>query len=101
MKTLPQNELSQTFGQAEGTVAAASRCPAPDCGSLVLDYRPADSLELGHPQDWEFTCWRCGTEFIVPRSELIFQSIPRQWLAGLRATSHGEQFFSSGAAARN
>jgi hypothetical protein len=73
--------MPQTSEQRNQSVAAASSCPALDCGSLVLDYRPTDSLELGHPQDWEFTCSRCGTEFTVPRGELIFQSIPRRWFS--------------------
>jgi hypothetical protein len=73
--------MPQTLKQRDEIVAAASSCPALDCGSLVLDYRPSDSVLLGHPGDWEFTCSRCGAEFTVPRGELIFQSIPRRWLS--------------------
>jgi len=61
-------------------VAAASSCPVPACGSLVIAYRPADSVRLSHPEDWEFTCSRCGMEFTITQGELIFQSVPRQWL---------------------
>jgi hypothetical protein len=73
--------MPQAFEQENGRIASASTCPALDCGSLVLDYRPADSLELGHPHDWEFTCFRCGTEFTALRGELIFQSVPERWLS--------------------
>ncbi len=62
-------------------VAAASSCPALDCGSLVVDYRLADSVRPGHPEDWEFECSRCGMKFTVTQGELIFQSIPKQWIA--------------------
>ena len=62
-------------------VAAASSCPGLECGSLVIDYRLADSVRPGHPEDWEFKCSRCGMEFTVTQGELIFQSIPKQWLS--------------------
>jgi hypothetical protein len=62
-------------------LAAASNCPTPDCGALVVEYRAAGSVRPGHPEDWWFTCSRCGTEFIMPRGDFIFQSIPKQWLS--------------------
>ena len=73
--------MPETMERGDGRVASASGCPALDCGSIVIEYREADSLQLGHPQDWEFACSRCGTEFRVPRGDLIFQSIPRRWLS--------------------
>jgi hypothetical protein len=78
---IPENFSSQIFEQQDQRVASASRCPVLDCGSLVIEYREADSLELGHPQDWEFACSRCGTEFTMPRGTLIFQSVPKGWLS--------------------
>ncbi|MGA3209850.1 MAG: hypothetical protein ABSD20_01005 [Terriglobales bacterium] len=65
-----------------GVVVAASSCPAPECGSLVIDYRAADRLVSGHAGAWEFTCSRCGWEFVVDPDELIFQSVSKQWLSG-------------------
>ena len=62
--------MPQTSEQRNQSVAAASSCPALDCGSLVLDYRPTDSLELGHPEALEFTCSRCGTE-----ASLMFEAV--------------------------
>lgn len=62
-------------------IAAASSCPAPNCSFLVVEYRAAASVRPGHPEDWEFTCSRCGMEFTAPQGELIFQSVPRQWLS--------------------
>jgi hypothetical protein len=80
MRNIHENVTTQTEEQRDDVVAAASSCPVIDCGSLVIDYRPADSFLLGHREDWEFTCSRCGMAFTVPQSELIFQSIPRRWL---------------------
>ena len=62
-------------------IAVASNCPAPDCSALVIEYRAAGTVRPGHPEDWSFTCSRCGTEFIVPRGDFIFQSVPKQWLS--------------------
>ena len=62
-------------------VAGASSCPVPNCASLVIAYRAAGSVRSGHPEDWNFTCARCGTEFTLVRGELIFQSEPKQWLS--------------------
>jgi|SRR5579884_882419 len=67
--------------QRDDIVAAASICPMPNCGSLVIEYKAAGSIRPGHPEDWEFTCSRCGMEFTVTQGELIFQSVPKQWLS--------------------
>jgi hypothetical protein len=61
-------------------IAAASSCPVPDCSSLVIEYREAGSVRPGHPEDWGFTCSRCGIEFTVTQGDLIFHSVPKQWL---------------------
>jgi hypothetical protein len=81
METIHKNAMPQALVQCDDIVAAASSCPMPDCGSLVIDYRPADSVRPDHPEDWEFTCSRCGMAFTVTRGELIFQSVPKQWLS--------------------
>jgi hypothetical protein len=73
--------MLNTLEQRDQKVAAVSSCPALDCGSLVIEYRRAGSVRPGHPEDWEFTCSRCGTEFVVPPGELIFQAIPKKWLS--------------------
>ena len=62
-------------------VAAGSICPIPDCGSLVVSCRPPDRTGLDNARSWcEFRCPRCGIEFAVPEDELIFQSVPKEWL---------------------
>ena len=76
--------MPETMEREDGRVASASSCPALDCGSLVIEYREVDSLQLGHPHDWEFTCFRCGTEFTALRGNLIFQSVPKGWLSANR-----------------
>ena len=61
-------------------IAAATACPMLDCGTLVVAYRSTDSAEHDDAQPWEFTCPRCGFEFVVPEEDLIFQSVPKDWL---------------------
>lgn len=79
-----KNPTVETHGcqPRDDIVAAASSCPVADCSSLVIEYRAASSIRCGHPEDWLFTCPRCGTEFTVTQGELIFQSVPKQWLSG-------------------
>ena len=62
-------------------IAAVSSCPMLDCNSLVIEYQSTGSLRPGHPEDWVFTCLRCGAVFTVGQGELIFQSVPTQWLS--------------------
>lgn len=73
--------MAHDWENGDDVVAAASSCPVPECSSLVIEYRSARSGRPGREQDWEFTCSRCGTEFKVAQSELIFQSVPKQWLS--------------------
>jgi hypothetical protein len=59
-------------------IASASSCPVPDCSALVIEYRPGGGI--GPPQDWEFTCPRCGIAFTVAEGDLIFRAVPKRWL---------------------
>jgi hypothetical protein len=81
MKTQHKNAVPQALEHCDDIVAAASSCPVPDCGFLVVEYRAAGSVRPGHAEDWEFMCSRCGMEFTVTQGELIFQSVPKQWLS--------------------
>jgi len=72
--------MPQDWEQRDDIIAAASSCPVPDCSSLVIEYRATRSVRPGQPEDWEFTCSRCGIEFTVDQGGLIFQSVPKQWL---------------------
>jgi len=76
---------SHDWDQRDDIVVAASSCPVADCSSLVIEYKSVGSVRPGHPEDWEFKCSHCGTEFTVTQGELIFQSVPKQWLS---ATTH-------------
>jgi len=63
--------------------AAGTICPMPRCGALVISYEPADSLhELGRKLSgrWDFVCSECGSEFSASKDDLLFNSVPRQWL---------------------
>jgi hypothetical protein len=77
--------IAHVSEQHDDIVAAASTCPMADCSFLVIEYRATTTIRPGHPEDWEFTCSRCGIEFTVAHGELIFQSVPKQWLS---ATAH-------------
>jgi hypothetical protein len=67
--------------ECDEVVAAASICPVPDCGALVISYRPPDRAGRNNSKSWcEFTCSRCGIDFTVREDELIFQSVPKLWL---------------------
>lgn len=77
--------MARDWDQRDGIVAAASSCPMPHCNALVIEYRATGSVRPDHPEDWGFTCPRCGTTFAVTLGELIFQSVPKQWLS---STAH-------------
>ena len=81
METQHKNAVPRALKHCDDIVAAASSCPVPDCGFLVVEYRAAGSVRPGHAEDWEFMCSRCGMEFTVTQGELIFQSVPKQWLS--------------------
>lgn len=59
--------------------AAGAICPMPDCGALVVTYHPVRAARRRTAR-WEFICPRCGSEFMAPKGDLIFQSVPRDWL---------------------
>ena len=68
------------LGEFDDVVAAGAICPMPDCAALTLAYRSADDAGYGDAGPWEFICPRCGFEFTAPEGDLIFQSVPKDWL---------------------
>jgi hypothetical protein len=66
-----ENVLRQATQPSDDIVAAASSYPVPDFSSLLIEYRAASTVRPGHPEDWEFTCSRCGINFTVTHGELI------------------------------
>jgi hypothetical protein len=63
--------------------AAGTTCPMPGCGALAISYEAADSLndyQRTRTANWDFVCSECGTEFMAPTGDLLFQAIPRDWL---------------------
>ena len=69
--------MPDDWDEPDNEVAAGSSCPVPECGALVVAYRPPDQ---DHAEMWEFICPRCGIDFTVPEDELIFRSVPKDWL---------------------
>jgi hypothetical protein len=68
-------------------LAAGTTCPLPDCDALIVAYRPAIGTEPVPNSLWEFRCPRCGVEF-TRNDDLLFQSIPEQWLlAGIHSSN--------------
>jgi ribosomal protein S27AE len=61
----------------DDVVAAVSICP--DCGMLAFAYRSSDA-KRNDSDRWDFMCARCGTEFVMPEGELVFQPFPKEWL---------------------
>jgi hypothetical protein len=62
------------WDERDDVVAAGSICPVPDCGALVVSYRPPERTGRDNARSWcEFT-WHCGIDFSVLEDELIFQS---------------------------
>jgi hypothetical protein len=74
--------------ERDDAVAAGSICPVPDCGALVVSYKAPERTGRDNARSWcEFTCQHCGIDFSVPEDELIFQSVPKEWLlARVQAT---------------
>jgi hypothetical protein len=63
----------------DNDVASASDCPIPECGALAVAFTPPDT-KRDSAGLWEFTCPRCGSDFITSEDQLIFQSVPKKWL---------------------
>jgi hypothetical protein len=76
------------WDERKHAVAAGSICPVPDCGALVVSYRPPERAGRDNARSWcVFTCLHCGIDFSVPEDELIFQAVPKAWLlARVQAT---------------
>jgi len=69
------------WDERDDMVAAGAICPILDCGVLVVAYRPPERTGRDHAKPWlEFTCPRCGISFAVREDELLFQSVPKEWL---------------------
>lgn len=60
--------------------AAGTNCPMADCGELALTFRTADESGKDAREPWEFTCPRCGVEFLALEEDLLFRSIRKEWL---------------------
>jgi len=73
----------RSWREEVGLRAFGATCPMPHCGALAVTYESSDSLHAAiqpGAATWEFVCGECGAEFNVPRKDLLFQSVPREWL---------------------
>jgi len=74
--------MPHRFPQQSSTVAAGTVCPGPNCGALVISHglpEKSDASAEG-AWNWEFVCPVCGLEFAEAGSDLVFQSVPTNWL---------------------
>jgi len=67
--------MPREWEEPDNEVVSGSSCPVPECGALAVAYGRPDQAGT-----WEFTCPRCGIDFTAPASDLIFQSVPKNWL---------------------
>jgi hypothetical protein len=70
--------MSGNSDEPDDIIAAASICPG--CGTLAVAYRTTE-MKRGDHDRWEFMCSRCGTDFAMHESELVFQSHSLEWLS--------------------
>ena len=77
-----KNTMKPTLEYHDDTVAAASRCPALDCGSrsLTIDQRIKSAMPSRRVG---FHVSRYRLDFTVPLDALIFRSIPKQWFSAV------------------
>jgi len=72
--------MPDDWERREDLIAARTSCPMPDCGALTLAYGSIGNGGRSNTEPWEFTCPRCGVEFTAAEFDLIFQSVPKDWL---------------------
>ena len=77
-----QDTGSNGWEERDDAVVAGVICPMPECGALVIAFSTACDAGPDSHARWEFECFRCGNEFVVPQSELVLQVIPKGWLFG-------------------
>ena len=74
-----KNTMQDDWYEHDNDVASGSSCPIPECGALAVAYR-SPSARCDNSELCEFTCPRCGSDFIASSDALIFQSVPKKWL---------------------
>jgi len=72
--------MPHEWGARDDEVAAGAICPMPECGALVVAFRSTSVISQDYIEPWDFACGRCSFELVVPEDELVFQSVPRDWL---------------------
>lgn len=78
--------MTYEWNEDSELLAAGTSCPMADCGELAVAFRSADGKEKSPEEAWEFTCPRCGVEFLALEEDLLFRSIRKEWLwAGIHA----------------
>ena len=82
MRIQYQDGGGNAWEEADDTMVAGVICPVPECGALVIAFSTICDAGLDSHELWEFVCFRCGNEFVVPQNELVLQVVPKGWLHG-------------------
>jgi hypothetical protein len=72
--------MSRDWKERDDEVAGGANCPMPDCAGLAVSYRRSDEVAPEEAEPWEFTCPPCGIDFTVSDANLVFHSVPKDWL---------------------
>jgi hypothetical protein len=78
-----ERTLTLEWRQTAEITASGTICPVPGCGALVVTYGTVDSIygvTRRAREHWEFVCSECGAEFSARKRDLVFESVPRDWL---------------------
>ena len=71
--------MTDEWRENDDLLTAATNCPMADCGEVALAYRPVESDDGSKHGIWEFTCPRCGLDFLALEEDLLFRSAPKEW----------------------
>jgi hypothetical protein len=70
------------WDELERELAAGAICPISGCDGISISFREA---RVRNSEPWEFKCPRCGVDFLCSEDQVIFQSVPKEWLqAGIQ-----------------
>jgi hypothetical protein len=74
---MAKDTMLNDWYEHDNDVASGSSCPISDCGALAVAYG-SPSASRDKSGLCEFTCPRCGSDFIASSDALIFQSVPKK-----------------------
>ena len=61
-------------------LVSGCECPKKLCGTFVAPGLHPRNKKSFTGNTWHLVCHKCSTEFDLPESDLIFESVSEQWL---------------------